>query len=107
LLTVCVVGLFISIFSAQGFGIQGSKTKTSSLKDIAGKWAGSATVDGQADPMHVALDFRLEGDKIVGDVKSDAGEMKVTATSFANGKWAIACVSPDGRRGEIDLLNQK
>src|SRR6185436_5691854 len=81
-------------FVIQSYGFQA--TKNSGLKAIVGKWAGDATQDGTSDVLQVKLDLRLDGSRIVGDVQSQAGEMKVTNVSYANGKWAISLVSADG-----------
>jgi hypothetical protein len=100
-----LLGVIILSVIVQGYAAQASKGAKSGgnagSKDIVGKWSGSATENSQSDVMEVKIDFRLEGDKITGQVYSQAGELKVTAVSFANGRWAIKCVSSEGQEAQI------
>src|SRR5258708_712053 len=94
--TTLVVGVFVSMVAVQSYGFRPSNNRTSGIKDIVGKWSGEAIQDGDSDKVPVALDLRLDENKIVGNIQSPAGEMKVTAATFANGQWSISCVSAEG-----------
>src|SRR5882724_5547453 len=104
-----VVGIFVSMVTVQGYGFRPSNTRAAGIKDIVGKWSGEAIQDGDSEKVPVALDLRLEENKIVGNIQSPAGEMKVTAATFANGQWSISCVSSEGVEARItcSIKNEK
>ena len=98
---IFILGLLASVAGIQGYSFQKSKAAKSDIKDIVGKWGGEATEDGNSEVMQVTIDLRLDGNRIVGDVRSPEVELKVTNVSFADGKWAITCVSADGVEAKI------
>ena len=101
-----VMGLFVLFVAMQGDAFQSHKAKDSESKsdgkEILGKWTGGATTDGESEVLQVTFDLRLDGDKILGDIHSDASDLKVTNVAFAKGAWSIDCVSADGQEAKIN-----
>ena len=92
--------LLVTMFAQQAVASPGGTPG----KEIVGNWEGTFAM-GKND-IHVRLELRADGNKIVGELATPHGPWSVTDAKFEGGKWNVEIHTPDNNIGMMQgVLN--
>jgi len=77
------------------------RSEDSDPKQLVGLWEGTAIAAGDGQTLQAAIELKLDGKKLIGEVRSDQGVMTVSDVAFTDGQWVLDCTSSEGATARL------